>query len=245
MFAPPLGGRLHPLHRLVDVLLVDRRSALGGQVTTRGAERGDGVQQPVLGVGRQIAEQAFGAPRRRLVRVEAGLLQRGGPVEAQVDGHRPAVDGGLGADVGQRPGLELDHLRLVHLIYDGAGRPLQPVCARIQAGRQDHHLPDARGRRVGEEVVEELGPDRHVVDHPVHAGVGIVIDVERGGSNSPVASRVNTSTPTARTRGSAYGSLINAPSILVTIARAAATIVAVAPTLEARSHVSFSVRAIE
>ena len=58
------------------------------------------------------------------------------------------------------------------------------------------------------------------------------------GSNSPLASRVNTSTPTARTRGSAYGSLISAPSTLVTIARAAATIVAVAPTLEARSHVS-------
>ena len=58
------------------------------------------------------------------------------------------------------------------------------------------------------------------------------------GSSSPLASRVKTSTPTARTNGSAYGSLINAPSVLVAIARAAATIVAVAPTLEARSHVS-------
>jgi hypothetical protein len=56
---------------------------------------------------------------------------------------------------------------------------------------------------------------------------------------------VNTSTPTARTSGSAYGSLISAPSILVTIALAAATIVAVAPTLEAKSQLSSSVRAMK
>ncbi len=139
-----------------------------------------GIQQPVLGVGRQIAEQAFGTPRRRLVGVEARLLQCGRPVETQIDRHRAAVGGGLCADLGERPRLELDHLRLVHLVHDGARGPLQPVSARIQARCQDHHLPDPRGRRVGEEVVEELRPDRHVVDHPVHPGVLIVIDVERG-----------------------------------------------------------------
>ena len=143
----------------------------------RGAERRDVVEQPVLGVRWQVAEQAFGTPRRRLARVEAGRPQREGPVEAQVDRHGAAVGAGLGADIGQRLGLELDHLRLVHLVHDGAGRPLQAVGAGIQARRQDHHLPDTRGRRVDEEVVEELGPDRHVVDHPIHAGGRVVVEV--------------------------------------------------------------------
>jgi hypothetical protein len=44
--------------------------------------------------------------------------------------------------------------------------------------------------------------------------------------------------PTARTSGSAYGSLISGRSARVAIARAAATMVAVAPTLDARSQVS-------
>ena len=60
--------------------------------------------------------------------------------------------------------------------------------------------------------------------------------------NSPDAILVKKSTPTARTRGSAYGSSMTGLSALVATARAAATIVAVAPTLEARSQVSFSVR---
>ena len=40
--------------------------------------------------------------------------------------------------------LELDHLRLVDLVHHRAGRPGQPVGARVQAGRQDHHLTHAR-----------------------------------------------------------------------------------------------------
>ncbi|BBX62199.1 hypothetical protein MSAS_13730 [Mycobacterium saskatchewanense] len=57
-----------------------------------------------------------------------------------------------------------------------------------------------------------------------------------------MAQRVKKSTPTARTSGSANGSSITGLSALVAIARAAATIVAVAPTLLAKSHVSLSVR---
>jgi hypothetical protein len=48
--------------------------------------------------------------------------------------------------------------------------------------------------------------------------------------------------PTALTNGSAKGSLINGSGLRVATARAAATIVAVAPTLDARSHVSLSAR---
>jgi hypothetical protein len=53
---------------------------------------------------------------------------------------------------------------------------------------------------------------------------------------------VKKSTPTARTKGSANWSLITGLSALVAIARAAATMVAVAPTLVAKSQVSLSVR---
>ncbi|CKU04443.1 Uncharacterised protein [Mycobacterium tuberculosis] len=62
--------------------------------------------------------------------------------------------------------------------------------------------------------------------------------------NSPLASRVNRSMPTARTSGSANGSLIKGFSALLANARAVAIIVAGAPTLEARSQVSLSVRVI-
>ena len=50
------------------------------------------------------------------------------------------------------------------------------------------------------------------------------------------------SSPTARTNGAANGSLMIGLGSALASARAAATIVAVAPTLEARSQVSWSVR---
>src|SRR5580693_223746 len=52
------------------------------------------------------------------------------------------------------------------------------------------------------------------------------------------------SIPTARTSGSAQGSSSSGSGCWEAIARDAATAVAVAPTLDARSQVSFSVRAI-
>jgi hypothetical protein len=57
-------------------------------------------------------------------------------------------------------------------------------------------------------------------------------------SRSPSIILVKNSTPTARTSGSANGSLIKPRGSLVAIARPAATMVAVAPTLDARSHSS-------
>ncbi|SKS65405.1 Uncharacterised protein [Mycobacteroides abscessus subsp. abscessus] len=64
------------------------------------------------------------------------------------------------------------------------------------------------------------------------------------GSKSPEANLVKYSMPTARTSGSAYGSLMRGLGTWLASARCAATIVAVAPTLEARSQLSSSVRAI-
>ena len=59
---------------------------------------------------------------------------------------------------------------------------------------------------------------------------------------SPSTRRVKNSTPTARTSGAANGSTISGLGSLLASARDAATIVAVAPTLEARSQLSESVR---
>jgi hypothetical protein len=64
------------------------------------------------------------------------------------------------------------------------------------------------------------------------------------GSSSPPAILAKKSTPTARTSGSANWSLISGFELLVATARAAATMVAVTPTLEARSQVSPSNRAL-
>src|SRR5690625_2602689 len=64
-------------------------------------------------------------------------------------------------------------------------------------------------------------------------------------SSSPSIRRVKKSTPTARTSGAASGSSMSPRGSRVAIARPAAIIVAVEPTLEARSQVSSSVRAIE
>src|ERR1700761_6688872 len=63
-------------------------------------------------------------------------------------------------------------------------------------------------------------------------------------SSSPSIILMKKSSPTARTSGSAYGSLISPSGSFVAIARPAATMVAVAPTLEARSQLSSSVRDI-
>jgi hypothetical protein len=63
-------------------------------------------------------------------------------------------------------------------------------------------------------------------------------------SISPSTILTKASTPTARTSGSAYGSLINGFGPLDANARPAATPVAVAPTLDAGSHVSLSVLAM-
>jgi hypothetical protein len=62
------------------------------------------------------------------------------------------------------------------------------------------------------------------------------------GCSSPQASRAKKSMPTALTNGSANGSLTSGSGLRVATARAAATIVAVAPTLDAKSHVSSSAR---
>ena len=47
------------------------------------AERGDGIEQPILGLRRQVSEQALGDPGRRLIGVEARRLEGRWPVLAR------------------------------------------------------------------------------------------------------------------------------------------------------------------
>ena len=76
--------------------------------------------------------------------------------------------------------LELDHLGLVDLEHRHAGRPGQPVGARVEAGRQDDGLPDARLRRGLEERVEETRAGGHRVGHVLELPGGL-LDVDVGG----------------------------------------------------------------
>jgi hypothetical protein len=62
------------------------------------------------------------------------------PVIAQIYGDLATFGGGTIAMSGQHLALELQHLRLVQFIDDGAVRPGQPVGARIETGGQNHHL---------------------------------------------------------------------------------------------------------
>ena len=93
---------------------------------------------------------------------------------------------------------------------------------------------------VGTSVVHYAGT---VLSGPGSGAVSAV-DPASAGEISPSTTRVKKSMPTARTRGAANGSLMIGSVSSEASARAAATIVAVAPTLEARSQLSVSLRVI-
>ncbi len=67
--------------------------------------------------------------------------------------------------VGQGLRFVLEHLGLIDLEDDGAGRPLEAVSAGIETGRQDHHLSDSGVGGVGEERVEEVRSHRLIAEH--------------------------------------------------------------------------------
>ena len=166
--APAVGAGLHPLAGLVVIEVLVFRNTLGAEPAARCAQLVDLIQQPVLRLGRQVAEQALRDPGGGFRLVEAGAGQRGRPVLTQVDRDRVQSCGRLGAEIGQRAGLEGDHLGLVDLEHHGAGRPVQPVGTGVEARGQNHRLPDPGATGVGEEVVEEPGARGHAVGEPPH-----------------------------------------------------------------------------
>jgi hypothetical protein len=97
---------------------------------------------------------------------------------------------------------------------------------RIQPRSQDHDLCDARVRRIEEELVVELGTYLGHVDP-------YLLDQVVGGhfAGRQPGEEVDTDRPDER-------SSMSGRSARVAIARAAAAMVAVAPTLDARSQVS-------
>ena len=162
----------HPVGIEID----DAGHEFGGDRAARNAQRGDVVEQPVLGVRRQVDQQALGQPRGRCRRVQSGRLERRRPVLAQIDGDGAPGGCGFGADAGQSGCLEIDYLRLIELVDHGPGRPGQPVSPRVQTGREDHRLPHAVVGGVDEVIVEVLGAHRHPVDHRLHACRRRVVD---------------------------------------------------------------------
>jgi hypothetical protein len=135
----------------------------GGDLASRGAERGDVVEESVLGFGRQIHQQSLGTPGRRFGVVETAGAQRGRPIVAQIDADRAALCRRLGTEARHGFGFKCDDPGLVDLVDDAAGRPVQPIGPGVQPGGQDHGLLDARRRRIGEELVEEPCPHRQRV----------------------------------------------------------------------------------
>ena len=169
---------------------------LGRDPAARRAEFGDQFEQPVLGVGGQVHQQSLGQPGGGLRRIEALFLECGRPVLAQIDGHLVAFGNRLHAVFGQRLGLVVEHLGLVDLVHVGAGRPVQPVGARVQTRGQDHDLADAGRGGLGEERVEEVCPHRLVVEHVGEHRGGFGIDL-----GQPVGDgRRRGSSPTSRCR---------------------------------------------
>ena len=146
----------------VDILQAGH--VFGGDRAARGAQRGDVVEQPILGFGRQVDQQTLGQPGCRCAGIQAGGSQRGRPVGTQVDRDSASVRGRLGAEIGQCARFELDHLRLIDLVHRGAVGPGQPVGAGVQARRQDHHLPYARLYGGEQILVKVLGANAHPVD---------------------------------------------------------------------------------
>src|SRR6478672_696644 len=139
----------------------DIRDVAGTQSASAETERGDVVEQPILGVRRQIAQQSLGDPGCWPLGIKPVVPQGLWPVIAQVDGHRPAVGGRSRTQIGERAGLELDDPGLVDFINDGVWWPWQPVRARVEPGGQDDGLTYTRRRGVAEELVEEASAHRH------------------------------------------------------------------------------------
>src|SRR6202012_3954193 len=121
--------------------IADVGNVPGADSAAAEAERGDGVEQPILRVRRQVTQQSFGDPGGRSLGAEADGAQGAYPVVAQVDGHRFAV---------ARP---------------SRARLAMGTC--VEPAGQDGGLDQTGLGVVVEEVVEEPGSNRHPLGEPL------------------------------------------------------------------------------
>ena len=148
----------------------DARGVFGRHRAARGAQVGDRVEQPILGVRREIDQQPLCQPCGRDRWIETGRRQRGWPVVAQVDADGPVSRRRLRAKAREYAGLEVDDRGLVDLVHHCACWPRQPVGAGVQARGQDHRLRYATVFARGNEViVKEPGTHGHSGDHGCHS----------------------------------------------------------------------------
>ena len=223
---PVIGERAH----VRDVLRANRLpGALSAVTSSNSRSCASGGRYTI----RPSAIQAVGPLGQIPCRVRHSASHRAGRSPPCGD-RRPGF-----AEFGQRTRLEPHDPGLVDLEHDGVGRPGQPVCAGVEARGQDDRLPDAGRGGVEEEVVKE--PGRTAICSRRRCSLNVGSSSAMG--TSPSSSRVKKSWPTARTSGSANRSLIKGCGPREASARPAATIVAVAPTLDARSQLSPWLRA--
>src|SRR4029077_4232889 len=116
--------------------IADVRDVAGADSAAAETERGDGVEQPILRVRRQVTQQSFGDPGSRPLGVEPDVAQGAYPVVAQVDGNRFAVGGRSRPKSGQCARLEFDDLRLVDLVDQCSRRPRQSVGTGVEPSSQ-------------------------------------------------------------------------------------------------------------
>ena len=210
----------------------------GGDPTARRAELVDPVEQQVLRVRRQVDQQTFCGPCRRLAGVESVVQQCLRPVFTKIDGDRASLRRRRGTQVRQRLGLEVDHLGLVDLEYGRSVGPRQSIGPSVQARRQNHGLTDAVGRGVGEQPVEMPCAHRPALGRPLKAEPWV--DVVEGDLS---VERTNEEVESDGTHQGLGERIVDQP---LTIGQhtLCGDQVAVAPTLDARSQESSSVRAI-
>ena len=115
-------------------------------------------------------------------------------------------------------------------------RPRQPVRPGVEAGGQNHRLLHAVAGGVEEEIVEEAGAHRDRIGLQLQVAFAVVgcvgpTDVAVGQADEEVQ-------PDRSHQWRRERVIDDRVALRLASARAAATIVAVAPTLEARSQLS-------
>ncbi|COV72941.1 Uncharacterised protein [Mycobacterium tuberculosis] len=130
-----------------------------------GASQGvDADKQALLGLGREIDQQALGDPSRRPVGIKSVVTQGYLPLIAQIDSNRPTLGSRPYVIVGEHRVLEVEDLRSIQLEDCCPDWPLQSECTGIQSCSQDDHLLHAGGRCPGEILVEIPGAGTLEVD---------------------------------------------------------------------------------
>ncbi len=136
---PPCLGRGFHAHLLLIFLGQVEHRALGGQPAVR-AERGNRIEQAVLPLWGQVAQQPLGAEGCRSGPGRSRRSSAPSVIVSQIDSHGVPFCVRFGV---RGPCLELDDCGLVDLVDHRARGPGRRY-ARVSAQPQNHYLPNTR-----------------------------------------------------------------------------------------------------